>query len=337
MIKNVSLVSTVVVIPARNEERRIARCLAALAIQRIDNFAIVLVANNCTDRTVSIALEVAGALELKLGILQCTLPDGAGAGTARRLGFNHAMKMWPQAQDILTTDADCLVSADWIERNRKHLRDVEAVCGRVQPMASEMSVLENIEIAPAEMEGRYERLVTEFYRRLRPGPFGLEGDHGCAAGASLAITIKSYCAIGGFADLATGEDRDIVRRLKSAGCAVRHAGDVRVAASCRLDGRAEGGMAEALRARAGHTDYLIDNALPPAKMLIDAAKTDSLGPWPLQVARQDRLRARDLAPHIALMESALRALPPVVTSLIADFASDTPSPSLSNHRGGETA
>jgi hypothetical protein len=194
-------------------------------------------------------------------------------------------------------------------------------------MASELSVIDGIEIAPAEMEGHYERLVTEFYRRFRPGLFGLEGEHGCAAGASLAVTTASYRAVGGFADLATGEDRDIVRRLKAAGHPVRHAGDVRVAASCRLDGRAGGGMAEALRARAGRTDYLIDDALPPAKMLIDGANNDSLGPWPLQVPPHNRLRARDLAPHIALLEVALRTLPPVLTSHIANVASDKTLPS----------
>jgi hypothetical protein len=94
--------------------------------------------------------------------------------------------------------------------------------------------------------------------------------------------------------------------LKYAGFGVLHAGDVRVAASCRLEGRAKGGMAGALRARAERADYLIDEALPPARSLIDAAIRGDLGPWPLQVAPHERLRARELAPHLALLEEALR-------------------------------
>jgi len=149
----------------------------------------------------------------------------------------------------------------------------------------------------------------EFYRRFRPGPCGLDGDHGGAAGASLGVLASAYRAVGGFADLNIGEDRDLVRRLKSAGFGVRHAGDIGVAASCRLDGRAQGGMSDALRARAARTDYLIDDALPPAEMLIDAANRGELGPWPLHVPARHRLRACDLAPHIAALETALLAMP----------------------------
>ncbi len=321
-----SAVRSVVVIPARNEERRIAACLRALSGQAGSDFGVVLVANNCTDRTVQAAGLVADTPGLRLDILECILPEGSGVGAARRLGVAHSLAVWPGVREVLTTDADCIVADDWIARNRWHLQHDTAVCGLVEPMASELSVLDGIDIAPAEMEGRYERLVTDFYRRFMPGPFGLDGAHGCAAGASLAMTVAAYSGIGGFADLATGEDRDIVRRLKAAGYAVRHAGDVRVAASCRLKGRAAGGMAEALRVRADRADYLIDDALPPAQMLIDAANNNSLGPWPLQVAARHRLRARDLHPHIALLEAALSAPPLALLGQVAPLVGDAVGP-----------
>jgi glycosyltransferase involved in cell wall biosynthesis len=301
-------VTTVVIVPARNEELRIADCLGALAAQSVDGTAVVLVANNCDDRTVHIARELANTAGLRLAVLECALNSGEGVGTARRLGCEHALALWPEAAYLLSTDADCLVAPDWIARNRFHLAQIPAVCGRVEPMAGELSVLSDIEILPAEMEGRYERLVVEFYRHFRPDPCGLDGDHGGAAGASLAVHASAYRAVGGFADLATGEDRDLVRRLKTGGFGVLHAGDVCVAASCRLDGRAGGGMSDALRARAERRDYLIDDALPPAQALIDAATNGNLGPWPLQIAAQERLRARDLATHIACLENALRAV-----------------------------
>jgi GT2 family glycosyltransferase len=301
-------VTTAVIIPARNEERRVAGCLRALAGQDAGGVGVVLVANNCGDGTARVARDVAKASGLRLEVLELVLGAGTGVGTARWIGSAFALTVWPEVANLLTTDADCLPAPDWIARNRFHLARVAAVCGSVEPMESELSVLNGMEVESAEMEGRYEKLVMDFYRLFRPGPWGLEGDHGAAAGASLAVRADAYRAIGGFRDLAIGEDRDLVRRLKDAGFGVLHAGDVRVAASCRLEGRAKGGMAGALRARAERSDYVIDEALPPARTLVDAAFRGELGPWPLQVAPQDRLRARDLAPHIVLLEEALRTL-----------------------------
>ncbi|MCF7700759.1 glycosyltransferase [Loktanella sp. M215] len=301
-------VRTVVVIPARNEAARIGACLTALAQQQALDMAVVLVANNCNDGTETIARACAASTGLRLEVLSATLGSGAGVGTARRMGCDHALRIWPDADAVLSTDADCLTGADWIARNRHHLARVAAVCGRVAPMAEELFVLEDMDVSLAEMEGLYEALVTAFYRLHRPGPLGLDGDHGHAAGASLAVHRTVYQAVGGFADLVTGEDRDLVRRLKATGHDVFHAGDVIVRASCRLDGRAQDGMSAALRARADQTDYLIDDALPPAQNLIAAVDRGMLGPWPLLVAPQNRLRARDLAPHIAILEEAMRNL-----------------------------
>lgn len=325
-------VTAVVVVPARNEEGRIAECLAALAAQSVKGLAAVLVANNCSDKTIQRALAVADATGLRLEILDCTLNAWEGVGTARRLGCARALQVWPGAEHLLTTDADCLVAPDWIARNRSHLAHVAAVCGRVAPMGNELSVLSDIEILPAEMEGRYEKLVIDYYRHFRPDPCGLNGDHGCAAGASLAVHVWAYRAVSGFADLATGEDRDLVRRLKASGIGMLHAGDVCVAASCRLDGRAGGGMSEALRARAARTDYLIDDALPPAQALIDAAANGTLGPWPLQVAPPDRLHARELAPQIVHLDESLQA----VSSTRSPRSEALSPPQFETHRKDET-
>ncbi len=315
-------VVTAVIIPARNEARRIPECLQALADQALDGVGVVVFANNCDDGTAALARDVGEAVGLNLEILDFALDPPAGVGTARRLGLAHAMRVWPGVAHLLTTDADCRVAQDWIARNRLHLSQVAAVCGRIEPLASERSVLEGVDVRSAAMEDRYEALVLEFYRRHRPGPLGLDGTHGGAPGASLGIRADAYRAVGGFADLAFGEDRDIVRRLKSAGFGVRHAGDVRVAASCRLDGRTGGGMAETLRARLEGKDHLVDDALPPARSLVAAAAMGGLGPWPLQVDARDRLRVSELAPNIALLESVLTAArptppPPVATSRFA--------------------
>lgn len=271
---------TAIIVPARNEAERIGPCLAALAhsARSVAGVVVVIVANGCEDGTANIARALATHLSFRLEVLDRTVTAEGGVGMARRLGADHALAAWPEVTALLSTDADCLVADDWIARSLDHLRTVSGVCGRVAPIDTELSVLDGIDIPSAEREGHYERLVLDFYRRMRPGPLGLEGDHGAAAGASLGVRSDAYLAVGGFADIAKGEDRDLVRRLKAAGFGVRHTGDVRVSASCRLDGRAAGGMADALRARAERRRYFADEALLPARVLIDAGFRGDLPP-----------------------------------------------------------
>ena len=299
-------VSTAIIVPARNEQQRMAACFGPIGAQADAGVGVVLVTNNCNDQTVRVARDVASAAGVRLDVLDCGFGPGKGVGTARKIGAAHALALWPGVLHLLTTDADCIVAPDWVARNLFHLGQLSGVCGLVVPIEGEVSALDGMDPLPAEMEGRYERLVTTFYRQFRSGPCGLEGDHGGTAGASLGIRTNAYQGVKGFGDLVTGEDRDLVRRLKEAGFGVRHASDVRVAASCRLSGRAPGGMSDALAARVERRDYLIDEALPPARALIDAARAGTLGPWPLQMGA--RLHARDLGPQIALLEAALRDL-----------------------------
>lgn len=305
-------ISAVIVIPARNEEKRLPACLQALAASRLPGVAILVVANNCTDKTREVAVASAEALSLPLQVVTYHLAGHQGVGTARRLGCEAALAAWPDAQTLLFTDADCIAGPDWVAKNLSHLSRYDAVCGMVSPIAQELSVLRDMDLVPARMEGQYERLVMAYYRLCQLDPNGLHGDHGHAAGASIALRTAAYRAAGGFADRATGEDRDLVRRLKSANQRVLHAGDVTVTASCRLDGRAQDGMSAALRARADRTDYLIDDALPPAHWLIAAAAQGTLGPWPLNVAASDRIHARALAPHIATLEQAMPTEPHII-------------------------
>jgi hypothetical protein len=70
--------------------------------------------------------------------------------------------------------------------------------------------------------------------------------HFYEGGASLALTLGAYREIGGAPTPPVGEDKALCEALRAKGRRVRHAKDVRVLTSCRLDGRAPDGAADTL-------------------------------------------------------------------------------------------
>lgn len=291
-----------VIIPARNEAERIGACLTALAGQCAERICIVLVVNNTTDDTIEIARSVAHQHGLVLDVLCCLLPPEQGVGTARQIGCDHALRVMPGLQYVLTTDADCLVAHDWVRRNIAYLQDIDVVCGKVNLIDEEAGILDAMDHVLATNEGTYRALVQQFYAQHAEGCKDIDGTHGEAAGASLGFRADVYRAVGGFDPVKCGEDRHIVRALRRAGHSVRHADDVIVRASCRLTGRADGGMSDALNARITGTDYLIDDCLPAASWLLKNVADGMLDVWPPLVPFTDRVRVRDLPKNIARLE-----------------------------------
>lgn len=295
-----------VVIPARNESDRIDACLRALAQGAGATGAhVILVANNCTDDTASRARASAGRQRLSLSVIDCQLPPDRGVGSARRIGCAFAMRTLPGLAYLLTTDADSQVAPDWIARSISHLGEVAAVCGRIGPIESEQHLLDALPAEAGLLEAQYRDLVLRFYHRFAPEPANPGLHHGEASGASLGFRARDYRAIGGFADLRCGEDRDIIRRLKQSGRAVRHADDVLARVSCRLVGRAPGGMADALSMRLADPDSPVDDAFLPVDLLLEALRAGALPAWPPEVPAERRLRASDLPGEIARLSRVL--------------------------------
>jgi hypothetical protein len=84
------------------------------------------------------------------------------------------------------------------------------------------------------------------------------------SGASIAMTVEILRAVGGAPRVPYGEDRALIERFRLADARIRHAPDIEVPVSGRLEGRAKGGMAEALSRRARQRDEETDAALEPA-------------------------------------------------------------------------
>lgn len=249
--------SAVVAIPVKDEAERIGPCLAALAAQEATDctFSVVLLLNNCRDATAAIVRQLAPGLPFGLHMVERELaPQHAHAGWARRLAMDHAAALLGAAATrqriILTTDADGRVCPGWLEANLAAFRrGAELVAGVAVADPLELHLVSDELMRRGDLEQRYEDLLAEIEARLDPDPHDPWPNHRAAPGASLAVTLDAYRRVGGMPAVPCSEDRAFVAALRAIGARIRHSPDARVLVSLRIQGRAAGGMADAIRER----------------------------------------------------------------------------------------
>ena len=222
-----------VVVPARNEEQSLKRCLDSIAAARrqvevmrgagAPRIQVVLIADSCTDGTATIAAAERDVL--------VEIVDFASVGAARGHGVLVALGMGdavPRAQWIANTDADSVVPVNWLVHQLDHAdAGVDLVIGTVRPDPSGMTVEQQREWDSTRTPGR---------------------PNGHVHGANLGIRATSYLRAGGFRDQREHEDNDLVARVVRSG-ALSVASDVaEVETSSRRYGRTPGGYAGYLRA-----------------------------------------------------------------------------------------
>ena len=249
----------IVVIPARDEEARIAACLHALAAQTISSFETIVVLDACADATESVTARTAGRLGLAVQLIS---GPGAGSGPARKLGMDLAADrlLAAGAPDglIASTDADTCPAPTWLERQLAHVRaGAQVVAGRVELEPAERREL------PGGALRRRERDAVQRLERVRRVDAGAEHHH--FAGASLGITAAVYRSVGGLEPVSALEDAAFASRLAAHGVPIRRAADVEVHTSARRSGRARRGLSIDLevstwseRRRYDATDFPLD-------------------------------------------------------------------------------
>jgi GT2 family glycosyltransferase len=258
---------SVVAIPVRDEAERIGRCLAALSRQSLPADHIVLLLNNCTDRTAEVVKELPPAHH-KLHIIECSLDESlASAGIARAMAMKHATSLvdsLPRDEAvILTTDADAEVPHNWMEANLRAIEQgADAVCG--------MAVIDPLEalLIPRHLheddarEVAYRRLLDETASLILPDSADPWPRHTEDSGASIAIRASMLRRVGGVPCLHSGEDRALIERLRLIDARVRHDPKISVIVSGRVEGRAQGGMADTIRRRIVKQDEFADRVEP---------------------------------------------------------------------------
>ncbi|TGD98325.1 glycosyltransferase family A protein [Methylobacterium nonmethylotrophicum] len=259
----------IVAVPVRNEVDRIGPCLRALDGQAevgTEAIGVVLFLNNCTDGTAQAVAALAPSLRLRLRVIERDFA-GAQAGWARREAMEAAAAWLEEgAPDgvILTTDADSRVPPDWIARNLAALsRGVDAVAGTIALDEDEAARLPEALHARGRLEGAYGDLLVALEALIDPVAHDPWPRHATRSGASLAVRLPAYRAAGGMPAVPLGEDRAFAAALLRADARLRHAPDIVVVTSGRLDGRAPGGAADTMRRRCDAPESPCDPRLEP--------------------------------------------------------------------------
>ena len=189
-----------VVVPVRDRQAELARCLAGLA-----PLARVIVVDDGSADPAAIARIAAGS-----GARVLRRPVSGGPGAARNTGLAAA-----QTPLVAFLDSDCVPGPGWLERLLPHFTDpaVGAVAPRIVPAGSERTWLARYEGASFTLDlGARASIV-------RPGsrvPY--------VPGAALVV--RKAAAGAGFAeDMPVGEDVDFVWRLAASGWRVRYEPD----------------------------------------------------------------------------------------------------------------
>jgi glycosyltransferase involved in cell wall biosynthesis len=225
-----------VLIPARNEERLLPRCLYSVQVARarlppgVTSDAI-LVSDSSQDGTSAIAEKI---LEGS-GVVVHT--EMGAVGAARALAAEIALQRYNGPLErcwLANTDADCEVPVDWlVDQLAIAERGFAAVAG----------------IIDVDSFVEHQMGVKELFRLTYS--INSDGSHPHVHGANLGVRADAYLRTGGWMNLETAEDHDLWERLRS--CGHRHLSDasLQVITSGRRVGRAPCGFADALAAHNG--------------------------------------------------------------------------------------
>lgn len=216
-----------VVVPARNERRRIGAALEAIltatatlkATHPQVTVRVVVVLDRCTDGTADRVAHYPG--------VEAITSDHGMVGAARAQGISHILATTntaPHALWLACTDADSRVPNNWLLHHYETARSgADVLLGTVRP----------------QLHGPALHTWTERHT-LRDG-------HPHVHGANLGILAHAYLAAGGFPHVAEHEDQILAKNARTLGLRIVSTDNAPVQTSARRTGRTPGGMAGYLR------------------------------------------------------------------------------------------
>ena len=249
-----------VVVPVRNEARRLPAALRALAHQRVldgtplprECYEVIVLANNCSDASAEVVQRCAARhAGLALHVVEVRfVATHAHVGNARACLMNLAcrrlMKTAGHRGVIASTDGDTRVAADWLAATLEEIdAGADAVGGRI--VAGGDVALPGGLIGLTRRDALYQRLRVQLEHIVDPDEADPWPRHHQHFGASLAVTAAAYAQAGGMPVTPFLEDEALYRRLRQHDLKIRHSERVSVVTSSRRRGRVEIGLSWQLR------------------------------------------------------------------------------------------
>ncbi|RTR25511.1 glycosyltransferase [Deinococcus radiophilus] len=246
---------TIVAIPARDEAAVIAATLRALGRQRTlsgepQPVELLLLVNNTTDATATLARTEAARLpHLRLAVREKHWSaQRSGVAYARRAVMDWAAEVAGAGGIVVSADADTRPAPDWLHELTAPLR------AGIAPASGGRILLEPGELAGLPSAVRRTHLLDSGYRwwsgqlsaTLNPQPHDPWPHHWQHFGASLALTVPAYRAVGGVPLVDHLEDVALVQALQQRDLSVRHTVRARSYTSARRSGRVPVGLSTQL-------------------------------------------------------------------------------------------
>ncbi len=195
-----------IIIPARNEEVLIGRCLQSLLQQDYPAhlFEIIVVDDHSTDHTAAV-VNAFNQPHIKLIDLKDYVDDEKNSYKKKAIEVGIAQS---SGQLIITTDADCVAGSAW-------LSTIAAFYVSQQPELIVMPV------AMEDQAGFIEIFQSLDFMTLQgiTGAAVYNGMHSMCNGANLAYTKKAFQHVGGFAginQIASGDDMLLMHKIYKA-------------------------------------------------------------------------------------------------------------------------
>lgn len=190
-----------VIIPFRNEEENILRCLKSIEAQNynVENYEIIFVNDNSTDSSVELLNKNISSGNVKVLNLENHNGKRGHKKAAVNFGIENA-----KGEIIVTTDADCFHGKDWLKIMTSTFNNNTAfVSGPVEFETSN------------SLFGKLQKL--EFAGLILTGA-GLIGNKTpiICNGANLAFRKKVFYEVGGYEDvmnLSSGEDELLMQKI----------------------------------------------------------------------------------------------------------------------------
>lgn len=222
-----------VLIPARNEEDLLPRCLYSIqqARQHLPSTVtsdVIVVSDRSQDQTRTVAEAILRDSGLVLD------SDSGIVGSVRGMAAAAAIQRSPRPLNhcwLANTDADCEVPKDWLVNHLSFAeRGFEAVAGIID--------VDSFVEHKQWVEGRFR--LTYLIRA--------DGSHPHVHGANLGVRADAYLIAGGWSKMQSAEDHDLWNRLRCREHLRVSDAALIVNTSGRRVGRAPSGFAEALAA-----------------------------------------------------------------------------------------